>query len=160
MNEKAVLQNLRTACGDGIEIMPGRVLCESVSAVGMHDPLLVSEGTSLQEALSLLQQSRIGSLIITNEAGKVAGIFTERDCVRKLLGKVQDLGNHKISEFMTPDPKRERPDITLGYVLNIMSVGGFRHLPIVDDEDFPIGVISVEDVMDFFVKKMLSVLGL
>jgi CBS domain-containing protein len=57
---------------------------------------------------------------------------------------------------MTADPVRERPETTIAFALTLMSNGGFRHLPIVDDEDQPIGILSVKDVVDFLVQKMMA----
>ena len=60
-----------------------------------------------------------------------------------------------VADFMTPDPMRELPDATLAYALNLMSNGGFRHAPIVDQDDVPIGIISVKDVVNCLVERML-----
>jgi CBS domain-containing protein len=52
---------------------------------------------------------------------------------------------------MTPDPDTLSVHATVAHVLNRMSVGGFRHVPVVDDEHRPYGVISVSDVVTFLV---------
>jgi CBS domain-containing protein len=57
---------------------------------------------------------------------------------------------------MTKDPVREQPEASLAFALSVMSHGGFRHVPIVDHEDIPIGIVSVKDVVDYFVQKMLD----
>jgi CBS domain-containing protein len=57
---------------------------------------------------------------------------------------------------MTKDPVREHPDASLAFALSVMSHGGFRHVPIVDQDDMPIGIVSVKDVVDYFVQRMLD----
>jgi CBS domain-containing protein len=93
--------------------------------------------------------------VIVGSDGRVQGIFTERDCLMKVLGKVSDL-SLPISDFMTRHPICERPDASLAFALNLMSNGGFRHIPIVDQDNIPIGIVSIKDVVDHIVKKMLK----
>jgi CBS domain-containing protein len=52
---------------------------------------------------------------------------------------------------MTKDPIAQTPDITVAFALNLMSQGGFRHLPLVDERNIPVGILSVKDMMDFIV---------
>jgi CBS domain-containing protein len=103
-----------------------------------------------------MQNHRVGSLLITDENGKLVGIFTERDFLLKVIGKISDLSSHAVADFMTKDPVRERPDASLAFALSVMSHGGFRHVPIVDQDDIPIGIVSVKDVVDHFVRRMLD----
>jgi CBS domain-containing protein len=103
-----------------------------------------------------LQRHRIGSLIVIKDDGRIAGIFTERDCILKVVSNVASLDKAVVADFMTPDPTRELPDATLAYALNLMSNGGFRHAPIVDQDDVSIRIISVKDVVDYLVERILS----
>ena len=111
---------------------------------------------TLQECLDTMQKHRVGSLLIVDENDKLVGIFTERDFLLKVIGKVSDLEGRKVGEFMTKDPVRERPEASLAFALSVMSHGGFRHVPIVDQDDVPIGIVSVKDVVDHFVRRMLD----
>jgi len=72
------------------------------------------------------------------------------------VGKLSDYSNVAVLDVMTKKPIRERPEASLAFAINLMSNGGFRHIPIVDQDDVPIGIISVRDVVDHIVKKMLS----
>lgn len=62
---------------------------------------------------TLLQKHRIGSLIVMKDDGRIAGFFTERDCILKVVSKVASLDTAVAADFMTPDPMRELPDATL-----------------------------------------------
>jgi CBS domain-containing protein len=156
MEDRKLLTHIHQACAAGVELIPPAILCESIGSIGLKKPLCVSMNTSLAECIALLQRHRIGSLIVTKDDGRIAGIFTERDCVLKVVAKVASFDTAVVADFMTPDPMRELPDATLAYALNLMSNGGFRHVPIVDQDDVPIGMISVKDVVDYLVERMLS----
>lgn len=151
-----MLKTIQTACAVGLQILPPTVLCQSIGAIGLRTPLTVRPDTSLQECVDILQQKRIGSLIVTDELDKVIGIFTERDCVLKVLGKIADLKSVEVRGVMTPDPIRETPEATVAFALNLMSNGGFRHIPIVDQDDMPIGIVSVKDIVDYLVQRMMG----
>jgi CBS domain-containing protein len=64
-----------------------------------------------------------------------------------------------VKDFMTASPITERPDASLAFALNLMSNGGFRHIPIVDQDKMPIGVLSVKDVIDHIVAKMVQAIN-
>jgi CBS domain-containing protein len=57
---------------------------------------------------------------------------------------------------MTKEPMTVTPEVTLAYALNLMSQGGFRHLPVVDDAGRPSGVLSVKDVIDLIVSQFVE----
>ena len=112
--------------------------------------------STLQACLDVMQKHRVGSLLVVDASDRLVGIFTERDFLLKVLGKVPDFSSVQVKDFMTKDPVREKPDASLAFALSVMSHGGFRHVPIVDQDDTPIGMVSVKDVVDYFVKKMLD----
>jgi CBS domain-containing protein len=112
--------------------------------------------STLQACLDIMQKHRVGSLLVVDASDRLVGIFTERDFLLKVLGKVPDFSSVQVKDFMTKDPVREKPDASLAFALSVMSHGGFRHVPIVDQDDTPIGMVSVKDVVDYFVKKMLD----
>ena len=55
---------------------------------------------------------------------------------------------------MTKEPKTAEMTSTMAFVLNMMSEGGYRHMPIVDEENRPVGMVSVKDLVDFIAKKL------
>ena len=156
MEKKDLLHNIQEACVLGIQLIPPTILCDSIGSIGLKDPLVVSASTSLADCFSIMQRHHVGSVLITDSKGALEGIFTERDCLMKVVGKVGDYSLATVGEFMTKKPIRERPEASLAFAINLMSNGGFRHVPIVDQDDVPIGIISVRDVVDHIVKKMLA----
>ena len=78
-------------------------------------------------------------------------LHTDRDAAVKAVDK--RLGLFKIQDFMTPDPVVLRRDDTLAMAIHKMAVGGFRHIPIVDDGR-PVGVIAAADVFRYIVASL------
>lgn len=156
MEKKDLLSNIHSACAVGVQLIPPTLLCDSIGSIGLKDPLVVRPEATLAECVEVLQRHKVGSLLVVDEQGKLVGIFTERDCILKVMGKVESLKDAFVRDFMTPNPVRERPEASIAFALNLMSHGGFRHVPIVDQDDVPIGIISVKDVVDHIVSRMLE----
>jgi CBS domain-containing protein len=156
MEKKDLISNIYSACSLGVQLIPPTLLCDSIGSIGLKDPLVVKPDTTLAECIATLQRHRVGSLLVVDDDGKLAGIFTERDCIMKVMGKVDSLKDAIVSDFMTKNPVRERPEASIAFALNLMSHGGFRHVPIVDQDDVPIGIVSVKDVVDHIVTRMLE----
>jgi len=108
----------------------------------------VDYGTSIAEAVEVMQRRSIGSVLITR-ARRLAGIVTERDVLRKVVGRLDDLERRSVDQIMTPDPETLRLDDSMLFVMNKMHVGGFRHVPIVDEDHIPLHVLSIKDVLAF-----------
>jgi CBS domain-containing protein len=147
---------IKNYCKTQFGVLDSNFLCQSISALNPKTPITVTPETSLADVISKLQNCKIGGVLVVDNHGKLLGIFTERDCVQKVLGRSIDLSSTKVSEFMTKEPVSQPPDITTAYALNLMSHGGFRHLPIVDQDNVPIGVISVKDVLDYIVDRLFD----
>ena len=77
-------------------------------------------------------------------AGRLVGIFTDRDAVVRVAGKRLDAFD--VRDFMTPDPVVLRHEDTLAVAVHKMAVGDFRHIPIVDESGSPVGVVAAADV--------------
>ena len=110
-------------------------------------PLGLHPDDSVEAAWRLMREHRVGCVLVVDD-GALVGILTERD----LLLRVDTPGSARpIREVMTPDPETLSPDDPIVYALNKMSVGGFRHVPLVDADGHPVGVVSVKDVVDYIV---------
>jgi CBS domain-containing protein len=101
---------------------------------------------TLQDAISKLVEHNIGSLIVTDDQGAIAGIITERDILRQCSKGAEEKARTPISEVMTRDVIIGVPDDTLDYVMGIMTTNRIRHLPILNNEDL-VGMISIGDVV-------------
>ena len=89
-------------------------------------------------------------LVIENE--KLAGVFSERDVLTKAVADNIDLESTTVSELMTSDPETLSQDHELALcIAEKMAVGGYRHVPLLDDSGKPVSVVSMRDIVDFIV---------
>ncbi len=85
------------------------------------------------------------------DADRLVGVFTERDVLRKLAATGRDASGATVAELMTADPECLTLDDGIGFAMNLMSVGGFRHIPLVDSEHRPTGVVAMRAIVDYIV---------
>ena len=142
-----------------IEMSKAVKIQDPISSLGLEQPLVVELGTNMKNALNLLQQEKQNCLlIIKNEA--LSGILTERDILLKVTGKGFDLDLVTVDEFMTKNPEVLSPEDPLAYALNKMHIGGFRHVPIVNDSMCPVGLISISNIIstiaDYFSLEIIN----
>jgi CBS domain-containing protein len=107
----------------------------------------LSPNQTIKDALRLLTEEGHGCVLV-EDGGSLVGILSERDILYKVSGKGMDPDQIKVSEVMTPNPVTLEGDATVAFALNKMSVGGFRHIPLVSNGN-TLGVISVKDVLKF-----------
>ncbi len=121
--------------------------------------LAVDEETTLDHALRLMREQRQGCVLVTRER-RLCGIFTERDVLMKVTGTRIDLERTPIRAFATKNPVTLPADASVAYALNRMVLEGFRHVPIVDEDGVPAGVVSMRDIIEylsgFFNKDVLN----
>jgi predicted transcriptional regulator len=133
-----------------------------IKRVTMPKAISVEEGTSLGEVVSMMQEKKIGSIVITNK-GKLTGILTERDILMKVIGKMENWQTTAVSEVMTSAPQSLMEDDEIAYVLNNMHIGGYRHIPIVNENEEPIAMMSIKDVvgwiLDHFPNEIANMTG-
>ncbi len=110
---------------------------------------------TVAEAVELMNHENIGAVLIVGGVGaevRLAGIFTERDVLKKIAGRGLDFTKIRVESYMTRDPETLGVDAKLAYALNMMVVGGFRHVPLVDKDHRPVAMISVRDIVEYMVE--------
>lgn len=128
------------------KIVPGVVKEQSIATLNPAD--------SVMDAVTLMSDRKIGAVIIVDNNAKLAGIFTERDLVNRVVAKGLDAATVPLSKVMTADPDTLGPDDTAMNALDLMSARRYRHLPVVDG-DKVIGMVSIRDLFNV-VKKQLE----
>jgi CBS domain-containing protein len=117
-------------------------LGEHLDALGVAAPEIVDAATDVDDAIRRMHDKGIDCVLVV-DGGRLVGIFTDRDAVLKVAGTNPE--DHRIGALMTHDPVVLRHDETIAVAINKMAVGGFRHIPIVEDGR-PTGVVSARDV--------------
>lgn len=134
---------------EDMERVKGAFLETPVSELMAEKPLVVEADATVVAAVNAMNERRTGCVLV-QKAGKLVGIFTERDLLRKVIFR-DDNRSWKIEAVMTPNPVTLPRSATVAYALNKMAVDGYRHIPIVDGEGKPVGVLSVKDIVHFVV---------
>jgi CBS domain-containing protein len=116
----------------------------------LRPAVCVAPGASVREAVEAMNQHRTGCVLVT-EDDRLVGVFTERDVLTKLVCQEVDVDAIRVASVMTADPECLTLDDGIAYALNMMSVGGFRHIPLIDADRHPTGVVAMRDVVDYMV---------
>jgi CBS domain-containing protein len=121
-----------------------------VSELMAGDPIVVDADVTVVAAVNEMNERHIGCVLVRRD-GKLVGIFTERDVLRRVTFR-EGSRSWKVDAVMTPNPETLPPGASVAYALNKMSVDGYRHIPIVDEHGKAIGVLSVKDIVNFVVE--------
>ena len=114
-----------------------------LAKVRHHAPLTIEPGASAADAVRQMQVAGVGCLLVEDQAGALRGILSERDLVLKLYET--PLEGVTVADLMTPDPVVLRGDDSVAIAIHKMAVGGFRHIPLVDDGHAS-GIVSARDI--------------
>lgn len=117
------------------------ILKEKGRAVATANP-----DATLQDICEKLSLKRIGAVVIVAEGGKVAGIISERDIIRAIAKQGCDALNLRVGEIMTQDIETCQENDPIDELMEAMTKGRFRHLPVIED-DALVGIISIGDVV-------------
>ncbi len=90
-----------------------------------------------------MSENHIGALLVMDE-GRLVGIFTERDAINRVLAEGRDPDSTPLSEVMTRDLVTVGPQAAATLALHVMDEVGFRHLPVVENDEV-CGIISLRD---------------
>jgi CBS domain-containing protein len=131
------------------------LLRESLRTLPIRSALVLRASDSVTEAVRLMQREHRGCVVITEdgtERSRLLGIFTERDVLLRIVDRGKNPATLPLDAVMTTDPEVLNLGGTIAHALNKMSVGGFRHVPVVDEDHHPVFVISVRDIVEFLVE--------
>ncbi len=119
----------------------------SVQVLVPKVPVAVEPTTVVRDAVKEMVDRKIGCLLVQDGANLV-GIFSERDVLNKVTPDAAGM-DRSVADFMTPSPETITSQDSIAYALHAMDSGGYRHLPVVDDDGKPTGIISVRDILSF-----------
>jgi CBS domain-containing protein len=101
---------------------------------------------TLLEIVSKLSQKKIGAIVVVGDNGEVAGIISERDVIRKLGERGAEVLSEPVSQSMTTSVISCQEATTLDELMEVMTQGRFRHVPVIEDGAL-IGIVSIGDVV-------------
>lgn len=123
---------------------------DSVARLEPTAPRAIDVSAPVSGAVAAMRDGRTGCLLVT-DGGRLVGIFTERDLLTRVLapGCALDL---PMRECMTPRPVTVSPRDPVRTAIRRMQKGGYRHLPVVDENERPVGVLSARRVVHYLVE--------
>ncbi len=128
----------------GSELRVGDIMTKEVTTVPV--------GETLSDVAKLMKKHEIGSVIVVDaKSGKHAkGIITERDIIHKILARKKDPYGIKVEKIMTSPLRVVRPETTIEDAAKAMRENGIKRLPVVNDENELVGILSEGDIMRIF----------
>jgi len=111
-----------------------------------HDVVSVQPHRTLSEATRLLGERRIGALVVSGADGALIGILSERDIIRALAEHGAVALDFAVSRVMTSRVVTCRPETSIDELMEIMTSGRFRHLPVIEHGRI-VGIVSIGDVV-------------
>ncbi len=115
-------------------------LCDEV-------PATVTVSASAREAIQTMLDNRVGAVAVVDENGRVAGIFTERDVLKKLALAGTDPSQTPVRNLMTTPVQMATVETTAGEALEVMVERHIRHLPIADAQGKLLGILSIRHLL-------------
>lgn len=120
--------------------MPNRNLRDVVA----HQEIVgIPPTASVRDAAVRMVEARVGAILVI-DGDRLAGIFTERDLLNRVVARGLDPDTTRLAEVMTPDPQTAAPDMPLTTALAMMAEGCYRHLPVIDGKQL-LGTVSARD---------------
>lgn len=122
-----------------------------VKHLRQQQPLLAGPEMTVREAIRLLQENKTGCLIVCDPSGKAVGIFTERDVFRHVIDQRIEIDS-PIREVMSTDLAAVQETDPITRAIELLYERGLRHLPVLNKDGEPIGVVSVRRMMEYVVE--------
>jgi CBS domain-containing protein len=121
----------------------------AVTALDSDPPVVLDSTTPVRKVIQQMQDQQISCALLTR-GDKLAGIFTERDVLLKVLGTAGAL-DRPVAEYMTTDPVHLREDAPIRKAILHMQRGGFRNVPVVDANGRIVTCVRQRDIVRFLV---------
>jgi predicted transcriptional regulator len=130
----------------GNEVEQG-ICAHSISVLCPRQPVCVAPETPVREVIAEMADKHIGCVLV-EESANLLGVFSERDALNKVALDPEGL-DRPVSDFMTASPATATKTDSIGFVLQTMDIGGYRHVPIVNSANIATGVVSSRDILRF-----------
>lgn len=138
-----------------VRAFDSELLREPISVLPRPKPITLAPHDSVTDAMRTMQSEHRGYVAITKDgtpSTPILGVFTERDVLLRIVDRGRNPATLPLSEVMTPDPEVLPDTASIAHLLQKMCVGGFRHVPVVDERGRPVTVVSVKDVVEILVE--------
>jgi CBS domain-containing protein len=132
------------------------LLKDRIEVLHPRPPITVSPETPVAEVLRQMVAENLGCAAIVDKDNHLLGLFTERDALMRLNVDAAKMADKPVRAVMTQNPTTLRSRDKIAFALHRMNVGGFRHIPILDDNDKLVGIISVRGILAYLTQRHLA----
>ncbi len=130
---------------------PGEILECALRDVPRRKSVQVQPDAKIAEVIAVMNEGSCGCALVVQD-DLLIGIFTERDVLTKVAGSGAQTQTTAVRDLMTTSPDTLPEDATVAFALNRMSVEGYRHIPILDEDGKPVGVVGMRDIINWMVE--------
>ena len=116
----------------------------------------ISASASVHDLVNSLNSHHVGALVVSNDGKKIDGIVSERDVVRAMPGKLDQLVAMHVREIMSVEVHTCTPDSTIAELMTMMTELRIRHVPVVDEAGLLVSIVSIGDVVKNHVSELDS----
>jgi CBS domain-containing protein len=114
----------------------------------------ISPSASVHDLVNALKVHHVGALVVSSDGRKIEGIVSERDVVRAMPGKLDQLIGMHVRDLMTVDVVTCNSEATVAELMNIMTERRIRHIPVLDPNENLISIISIGDVVKAHISEL------
>ena len=107
----------------------------------------ISSSATLHDLVNALNVHHIGALVVSPDGKKIEGIVSERDVVRAMPGKLDEIADMRVRDLMTSEVITCTPTSTVAELMTVMTERRIRHIPVVDESGSLISIVSIGDVV-------------
>jgi CBS domain-containing protein len=120
-----------------------------VSEIMSTPPATINAASSLQSAVELMWVKKVGSVIVVDQQGRVSGLITEKDVIYAAAkGMLKKKEEPSAETIMAKNVVCVKKEDDLKAVIEKMRAHNLKHMPVVDNDNRPIGMVSLRDVLD------------
>ena len=116
----------------------------------------ISSSASIHDLVNSLNSHHIGALVVSSDGNKIEGIVSERDVVRAMPGKLDQLITMHVRDIMTVQVHTCTPESTIAEVMKMMTELRIRHVPVVDENGSLLSIVSIGDVVKNHISELDS----
>lgn len=125
------------------------------SEIMRRDVLSLHEDDTVEEAVRIMDKNNCGSIVVAGKSGELAGIFTERDLLRRVIARGKNPKTTCLKEAMTQEVRHVQAGDNALILLELMGDQNFRHLPVLDGKKI-VGIVSLKQFYKFFLESRKS----
>jgi CBS domain-containing protein len=135
--------------GGDFKELESALLSDTVKILAPSEPIKCSTGTTVHAAILQMAEKRRAAVVVVDDAGRLRGIFTERDLLRRVAVPGRDPRTTPLGDVMTRDPETLEPDALIAYAINRLHNASYRTIPLIDAQGRPIGIMTVNDIVQW-----------